>query len=114
MKLQVNFEFNISEFTFKDEKLTVSGNAYMPGIYVTGENTVSQNLIIYDDFYRETVVKLISNVTDNDKVNYSGVDIDLSSLESGDYFFSVSTEYSKHLDNNRNYYIKILLIFLRR
>ncbi|HCY06757.1 MAG TPA: hypothetical protein DHS57_05725 [Erysipelotrichaceae bacterium] len=100
------FEFNISEFTFKDEKLTVSGNAYMPGIYVTGENTVSQNLIIYDDFYRETVVKLISNVTDNDKVNYSGVDIDLSSLESGDYFFSVSTEYSKHLDNNRNYYIK--------
>ncbi|MFV0552768.1 MAG: N-acetylglucosaminidase [Anaerorhabdus sp.] len=77
-----------------DGKLTLEGNAYRPGIYVTEENKVTQKLIITNSLFQETEIVLNSNVTNNDTIKYSTV-IDLSKMEVGNYYFDVKSEYSK-------------------
>lgn len=77
-----------------DGTLTLNGTAYRAGIYVTADNTVSQALSIQDTSYKEILnTALTSNVTDNDKVTYTG-SIDLSKLANGTYLLSLTTAYS--------------------
>ena len=83
-----------------DGGLSISGQNYRPGIYVTADNSVVQTAYLMDGSFKNVgEVKLTSVLSGSDVLGYTGV-FDLSSLENGTYFFSISTVYGSMTDYN--------------
>lgn len=94
----------------KEGKLIIEGNAYRPGIYVTDKNKVTQKLFIYDSMFNKTEVAVKSSVTDNDEVKYS-VELDLTKMTKGDYYFKLLTEYAELPEYNQEYMLENLAVY---
>lgn len=91
---------SISKFVVSGSNLTIEGKSYMPGIYVTDENKITQALTIYDDLFNKKTLPLNTNITNNDVASFSGT-IDLKSLTVGEYYFQISSAYSKYSSYNQ-------------
>ncbi|MFV0479124.1 MAG: N-acetylglucosaminidase [Anaerorhabdus sp.] len=89
-----DFVSEVKGFSATDGILTVSGEAYRPGIYVTADNTVTQTVTMINQSNSSVAYDATSTVTDNDKISYKTT-IDLSKLEIGQYYFKVKTNYGK-------------------
>lgn len=95
---------SVSKIEIKDNKLVIEGLNYLPGIYVTDENKLSQSIVIMNSFFESMNIPATTKVTDNDKAGYS-VTIDLSTLANDKYFFKIKSDYSKFTSYNQLEYI---------
>ena len=84
---------NIKDMSWDNDKLYISGDAYMPGIVVDEENTITNIITVYDSANKKeysTVSKTEDGVT-----GYAA-SLDLSSLNEGTYNLKIKTSYSKY------------------
>ncbi len=100
-----DFIEEVNKVVLDGNKMIISGQAYRPGIHVTEENKVSQELVIMDENGNETQISAKSTVTESMKVSYSG-EVDLSSLDIGQYYFKLATKYSKLVAYSEEFVLK--------
>lgn len=99
-----DFVGKVSALSLVDGKLSIAGEAYRPGIYITDKNKVTQKLLIYNEFYESTEYTLSSTTKENDIINFTS-SVDITGLALGKYYFKVSTEYSLTTDYNQEFYV---------
>ncbi len=100
-----DFVSTVQSISHANGILSLTGEAYRPGIYVTDENKVTQNLGIINQSNKETSVEMTSVVSENDKVKYTA-EVDLSQLEIGEYYFKVKTNYSKLIQYSQEFIVR--------
>ena len=77
--------------------LSLSGEAYRPGIFVSDENTIRHTITIQDSAFQEVQTHVLTTKAETDAASFEG-EIDLTSLDNGSYFLSFRTDYSKLSD----------------
>ncbi len=86
-------DFNfVPTLSIQDHILTISGTAYRPGITVNDTNTLTHQITMIDAYYSGTVIESETTV-EKDEVGHFKATVDLSTLENGEYKFTVSTNY---------------------
>ncbi len=101
-----DFIFNVSKLGWENEKLSIQGNAYRPGIFITNENKITHKLKIVNKYYEEVPLELTTTVKDNVS-SYSNNLIDLTNLPDNTYYLKVETEYSLLKEFNNVGYVNL-------
>lgn len=96
---------NISNFVWNGDKLSISGNAYRPGIFVTNENTLQQTISFESEYYENTSFTLNSVINNKYEATFANNDIDLSSIPVGTYRIKIQSKYSRLTDYNNEFYL---------
>ncbi|MFV0380200.1 MAG: N-acetylglucosaminidase [Anaerorhabdus sp.] len=97
--------FNVDKISNDDGILKISGVSYRPGIYVNSKNSVKQTLSLVDQDNKSIIYDSESNISDNDKVQFS-VNVELKDLEIGEYYFKLNTEYSRFSEYSAEYLLR--------
>ncbi len=95
----------VTKFEWNGDKLSIAGQSYRPGIYVTSENTITQTLKIENQYLEGASIQLSATLAGKDQSSFSKTDIDLSSLAIGTYTFKLSSSYSKYTAYNNSFYV---------
>ncbi len=98
----------VAAMAWKDNLITMNGQAYRPGIYVTDSNKVTQKLVVYNQYYDAKEFELTSTVSEKEQVSFKTEALDFTTLAEGSYFFEICTEYSELSDYNNSFYIGAL------
>ena len=88
----------------EDGTLHLSGKNYVPGVWVTSDNTASQTLHVVDFAFADASEKDLTLSSSTDAVSWS-TDLDVSSLANGSYFFRIDGSYSLTTDYNSSWYV---------
>ncbi len=95
------FVFNVGSMSVNENGLSLSGNAYRPGIYVTDTNTITHKLFMYDSKYAKTEIALTSSVSEKEQASFSLTNYDINGLNAGMYYFEIASSYSTFSDYNQ-------------
>ncbi len=93
-----DFSF-VPTLSVKDNILTISGTAYRPGITVNDTNTLVHQITMIDAYYSGTGIESETTI-EKDEVGHFKASVDLSTLENGEYTFTVSTIYGYYSQYN--------------
>ena len=84
--------------------LHLSGKNYVPGVWVTGDNTVSQTLHLVNFAFTDVQQQNLTLSSSTDAIGWS-TDLDVSSLTNGSYFFRIDGSYSLTTDYSSSWYV---------
>ena len=87
----------------EDGSLHLAGQDYVPGIYVTETNPLSETLSVQDFTFTDVLTADLTVTVSGQYVAQWSTDLDVSALAEGDYFFCVENTYGKTTDYNGSY-----------
>lgn len=84
--------------------LHLGGRNYVPGVWVSKENTAAQTLHLVNFSFADAQQQNLSLTSATDAISWSG-DVEVSALANGSYFFRVDSSYSLTTDYNSSWYL---------